>query len=130
MGSIENGKVNSLGSFKSAGEDFIFPALLPKSIKHIKSNLLRLYTASLKLNYIPKSWKGTLVTFIPELGKGSYQEAKSYRPISLMSFVLKTLEKKLDYKIRSHINTILNIHFTHHCMHIKKLKAQNPHYIN
>jgi hypothetical protein len=34
-------------------------------------------------------------------GRASYEEAKSHRPISLSSFLLKTLERLVDWHIRS-----------------------------
>ena len=45
------------------------------------------------------SWRHTRVVFIPKPGKPLTQ-VKSLRPISLMSFILKTLEKLLDRHIR------------------------------
>jgi hypothetical protein len=39
------------------------------------------------------------VTFIPQPGKLDYTEAKAYRPISLSSFLLKTMEKLVDTHI-------------------------------
>ena len=58
-----------------------------------------LLRASLALGYIPMSWRHIRVVFIPKPGKPLTQ-AKSLRPISLMSFILKTLEKVLDRHIR------------------------------
>jgi hypothetical protein len=40
-------------------------------------------------------------TFISKPGKTNYTDSKSFRPISLMSFVLKTLEKIIDRHIRN-----------------------------
>ena len=50
-----------------------------------------LLSASLLLGYIPMSWRHTRVVFIPKPGK-SLTQAKSLLPISLTSFILKTLE--------------------------------------
>lgn len=93
--------LDGFGPFKTAGEDGIFPALLQKTKTHTYEIVQELYRASLKLGYIPKSWRGTRVAFIPKPGKGTYDMAKSYRPISLMSFVLKGLEKILDSYIKA-----------------------------
>jgi ribonuclease HI len=92
--------VNSFSPFKAAGQDEIFPALLQKGLDLILHRLQELFRQSLRLGYIPKCWRGTLVAFIPKIGKPSYEQAKSYRPISLMSFVLKTLEKLIDRNMR------------------------------
>lgn len=95
-----NWAINSLAPFKSPGEDGIFPALLHKASDAIIPILAVLFKASVKLNYIPVTWRGTFVTFIPKADKATYDKAKSYRPISLMSFILKTLEKLIDRRIR------------------------------
>jgi ribonuclease HI len=92
--------VNSFSPYKSAGEDKIFPALLQKAIDIIDDRLQILFKESLRLSYIPKSWRKTLVVFIPKVGKPTYEVARAYRPISLMSFILKSLEKLLDRNIR------------------------------
>lgn len=94
--------VKSLSPFKSPGTDEIFPALLQKSLNSIAKTLQNMFRASLSLGYVPKVWRGTKVTFIPKPGKSSYGNSNSYRPISLMSFVLKLLEKLVDKRIRFH----------------------------
>ena len=58
-----------------------------------------LLRARLALGYIPMSWRHTRVVFIPKPGKPLTQ-VKSLWPISLTSFILKTLEKLLDRHIR------------------------------
>jgi len=40
------------------------------------------------------------VTCIPKAGKPSHTNAKDFRPISLSSFLLKTLERLIDTHIR------------------------------
>ena len=95
--------VNSLKPFKSAGEDGILPVLLQKGLTQLMPYLLGLFRYSLNSGYIPKSWRDVKVVFIPKPGKDSYAEAKSFRPISLMSFLLKVLEKLVDRYIRNDI---------------------------
>lgn len=45
------------------------------------------------------------VIFIPKSGKNGHESVKDFRPISLSSFVLKTLERILDEHIRSLVTT-------------------------
>ena len=92
--------VNSFSPYKAAGEDKIFPALLQKSADILEDRLQILFRNSLRMSYIPKCWRGTHVVFIPKVGKPNYEVAKAYRPISLMSFLLKTLEKLIDKHVR------------------------------
>ncbi|GJQ85857.1 hypothetical protein Trydic_g15317 [Trypoxylus dichotomus] len=56
--------------------------------------------ATLAVAHLPSSWREARVVFIPKQGKTFYTEAKSYRPISLTSFLLKTLEKIIDNHLR------------------------------
>lgn len=98
---IMNWAIDSFSPNKSPGVDEIFPALLQKSKDFILPILQTLFRASLITGYIPKVWRGTRVTFIPKPGKDDYQAPSAYRPISLMSFILKMLEKIIDKRIRN-----------------------------
>jgi ribonuclease HI len=93
--------IKDIGPFKSPGDDQIFPALLQKPIDHIVGILGELFRASVLLSHIPKAWRGTRITFIPKVGRTDVERAKSMRPISLMSFLLKFLEKVINDKIRT-----------------------------
>jgi ribonuclease HI len=93
--------IQSLSPFKSPGEDGIFPALLQKAENIVVPIMQEFFRLSLKLGYIPKTWRGTIVKFIPKAAKPRYDSPKAFRPISLMSFILKVLEKLIDYRIRN-----------------------------
>jgi hypothetical protein len=60
------------------------------------------------------------VTFIPKPGKLDYTEAKAYRPISLSSFMLKTMEKLVDRHIRDCALRIHPLHRNQHAYQIGK----------
>ncbi|KAG7309924.1 hypothetical protein JYU34_004438 [Plutella xylostella] len=92
--------INSFLPFKSAGLDGIFPALLVWGQQVIVQSLANIFKACLAHNYIPKQWREVKATFIPKSGKSDYTDPKSYRPISLTSFLLKTLERLCDRHIR------------------------------
>jgi hypothetical protein len=49
---------------------------------------------------IPTAWRQVKVMCIPKPGKLDYTEATAYHPISLSSFLLKTMEKLVDRHIR------------------------------
>jgi hypothetical protein len=87
--------VFSFQPYKSPGIDGIMPIMLQQSFELLAGKYLVLLGASMALGYIPMSWRHTRVIFIPKPGK-PLSQAKSLRPISLMSFVLKTLEKIFD----------------------------------
>jgi len=75
------------------------PIMLQQGFELLAGKLLMLLRASLALGYIPMSWRHIRVVYIPKPGK-PLSQAKSLRPITLMSFILKTLEKLLDRHIK------------------------------
>ena len=88
--------VSQLTPYKAPGIDGIWPILLQKGAELLLPYLVDIYKNSLAFGYIPKKWRRSSVCFLPKPGKSSYKEAKSFRPISLSSFVLKTMEKVID----------------------------------
>ena len=92
--------INSFGSGKAAGPDQIKPTVLKNLPSCFMKRLTELYRASIGLGYIPKAWADSKVIFIPKQGKGNYSEAKAFRPITLMNFVFKSLEKLMLWKVR------------------------------
>ena len=93
--------INSFGAYKSPGPDGIYPALLQQGQDLLIPILCKLFKASLAMGRVPEAWRQVRVVFIPKPNKPSYAEAKSFRPISLSSFILKTMEKVLDRHMRS-----------------------------
>ena len=59
-------------------------------------------------------WRHVNVVFIPKPGKDTYVEAKSFRPISLTSFLLKALERLLDRYIRDTTLISYPLHWNQH----------------
>ncbi|XP_075974068.1 uncharacterized protein LOC142975223 [Anticarsia gemmatalis] len=92
--------IKSFQPFKSAGLDMIFPALLQWQKDETIKHLLPIYRACIAFKYIPKLWRKAKVVFLPKPGKEDYTHAKAFRPISLTSFLLKTLERLVDIYLR------------------------------
>ena len=92
--------LKSFKPFKSAGLDGIFPALLQWQLNQATNQLLPIYRACIAFKYIPRVWREAKVVFLPKPGKEDYTDAKSFRPISLTSFLLKTLERLVDRHLR------------------------------
>ncbi len=53
-----------------------------------------------KSGYTPLIWRTMKVVFIPKVGKADYGLAKAYRPITLSNFMLKGLERIMQWMIR------------------------------
>ena len=95
--------INSFQPFKTPGLDGIIPAQLQNSLDVSCNWLHTIFESCFSLNYIPDSWNTARVIFIPKAGKSSHIKSKDFRPISLTSFLLKTLERLLDLHIRNRI---------------------------
>ncbi|CAH2088502.1 unnamed protein product [Euphydryas editha] len=93
--------INSFLPYKSAGLDGVFPGLLRWSDRKLIDHLVSIYRSCLAFRYTPKVWREVKVVFIPKPGKGDYSQPKSFRPISLTSFLLKVLERIIDRELRS-----------------------------
>ena len=83
-------KISRLISGKK-GEDTVVPYLC------------RIFRACIAWGYIPEIWRKATVVYLPKMGSNTDRTPKSYRPISLPSFLLKTLEKMVDRYIRDDI---------------------------
>lgn len=102
---------NSFAPFKSPGMDGIYPVALQKGIELLVGPLCDLYRACIAYGYIPTCWRKVRVIFIPKPGKKSYYLAKSYRPISLTSFLLKILERLVETHFRYELVDKLTLHY-------------------
>ena len=78
--------VMSFKPFKSPGLDGIFPALLQNSIK-VLALCFAGFLKRIAYRHISTAWRHSKVIFIPKL----------FRPISLSSFLLKTVENTENY---------------------------------
>jgi len=99
--------VNSFKNFKYPGPDGLFPAQLQRTLDISLPCLTAIFHGCLALNHIPTRWLDVKVIFIPKAGKPSHTNPKDFRPISLSSFLLKTLERLIDTHIRLTIDQSL-----------------------
>jgi hypothetical protein len=106
--------VMSFKPFKSAGSDEIFPKLLQSCLTILLKPLTALFRCSIALGHIPLAWQSVRVVFIPKAGRSSYDIPKSFRPISLTSFFLKTLERVIEDFLCSEILVNSPLHRNQH----------------
>ena len=78
---------------KCPGPDGIKPITLKHLPPSMINSIKTIYKASIALHFTPTQWKSSKVVYIPKIGKDDYSIAKSYRPISLMNYLLKGLER-------------------------------------
>ena len=91
----------SFGSWKAAGPDEIKPVVLQNLGADTVDRIVCMFKACLLLNYTPTFWRTSKVVFIPKQGKDDYRKAKSFRPISLTSFLFKTLERVVLWELEA-----------------------------
>jgi hypothetical protein len=89
--------IQATDAYKSL-EDGIFLVLLQEDLKVLMRPMMEIYTygTCIALRYIPISWRVVRVIFTPTPGHNNYTPAKSFCPISLTYFLLKTLKRLVD----------------------------------
>ena len=96
-------------AYKSPGSDGIYPAMLQQGWGRVGPWLKVIFRASLRMGYIPKLWQNARGVFLPKPGKGSYTKTGSFRLVTLMSVLLKTLERLVLWHLqRGGIDTRLH----------------------
>ena len=84
---------------KSPGPDDLSPVLFTHLPSNIIDTLTFIYKACIFMRYTPYLWRVAKVIFLPKPGKDDYCQAKSFRPIALSNYLLKTLERLVVWKM-------------------------------
>ena len=61
--------------------------------------LALLCNVSLSLGHIPERWRGANAVLIPKVGRKDYSSPRSFRPISLTSFLFKGMERVVAWHL-------------------------------
>jgi hypothetical protein len=94
--------------------DGIFPALLQEGWEVLVPYIVIIFRTCLAAGYVPTAWRQVKVVFIPKPGRNTYSGPKDYRPISLMSFLLKTMERLVDRRLRDETLVLSPLHPNQH----------------
>ena len=87
-------------------------------------HLARLFTSSIQLGYIPTAWKLATLRMLLKPDKLP-SLTTSYRPISLISSILKLFERVIEQRLRSHLEHIRFIN--KHQSGFRKAKSTDDH---
>ena len=98
--------ISSFGNNKAGGPDGIKPVVLKNLPLSLVGRIQAIYIASLFLGYVPACWRRSKVVFIPKPGRADYSKSKAFRPITLTSFLFKTMERV----VLRHLETAHNVH--------------------
>ena len=100
----------SFKPYKAPGMDGIYPIFIQKVFFIITDLLCNMFETSLLTGYIPKAWRKSRVIFIPKMGNRPNDEAKSLRPLTMSSILLKANEKNIDIFMREEYLTKNPVH--------------------
>ena len=93
---------------KAAGLDNVYTDVLKKAIgADFYTLLTRAFTISLKLGFIPYVWKVAALCMLIKPDK-SPSPTTSYRPISLLSAIMKLFELVIEKRLRKHLQALGN----------------------
>jgi len=106
--------IDSFASYKSPGVDSIFLAMLQKGWEVVIPYLDRIFRACLATGYVPAIWRQVKVVFIPNPGRNSYSRPRDYRPISLILFLLRTMERLVHRYLRDEALALVPLHPNQH----------------
>ena len=95
--------IGSFGPKKAAGPDGFSPIILQNLGEISLARLCSLYEACLHVGYTAKAWRTSRTIFIPKPGKKDYTQLRSFRPISLTSFLFKGMEKIIHWELEEKI---------------------------
>ena len=106
--------INEFQPFKAPGPDGLYPVVLQKGWNQLKGYNHVIFQACLRHSYVPLAWKEGTDIFLPKPGKESYFEAKSFRMITLTSFLLKWLERLILHHINEDNNVQAKLSASHY----------------
>jgi hypothetical protein len=106
--------ISSFAPYKSLGMDGIFPALLQEGWGILSPYLVRIFRTCLVIGYVPALWHQAKVVFIPKPSRSSYCGPRDFKPISLTSFLLKTMKRLVDRFLRDEILALQTLHPNQH----------------
>jgi hypothetical protein len=91
--------------------------------------LVRILRACLSTNYVQAIWRKVKVVFIPKSGRNSYSGPREFRPISLTSFLLKTMDKLVDRYLRDEALAQVPLHPNQHAYQAGKWVETELHHL-
>lgn len=106
--------INSFAPHKSPGMEGIFLALSQEGWKITDPFLVRIFHACLASGYAPDIRHPVKVVFITKPGRSSYTRPRDCRPISITSFLLKTMERLMDRFLRDKTLALMPLHPNQH----------------
>ena len=96
--------ISKLKKLIAPGWDLIQNEHLIYGGKIVKTVLCRLYNSVMKLEVIPESWKRGVIVLVHKGHNKSKSALENYRPVTLLSVILKLFEKVLHNRITLYLS--------------------------
>ncbi len=87
----------SFQPMKAAGPDNLKPVVLQHIGDEALVKITNFFKRSMMSSFIPKRCRQMKEVFIPKMGKDDYSVPKAYRPITLSNFLLKVMERVINW---------------------------------
>ena len=97
--------LRSFGPYKAAGPDGFKPIILQNLDERTITDITDTYKWVIRTGYTPWAWRKMNVIFLRKEGKPDYSNPKAYRPITLSNFLLKALERIMQWYINENLVT-------------------------
>ena len=97
-----------MDTIKATGPDGLSACFLKEISNEIAEPLTALYNESLQTGVIPLEWKKSHIT--PMHKGGSADDATKYRPIAVVSVVVKVLEKIVATELSAYLESTAQLH--------------------
>ena len=91
--------IETFGDKKAPGPDGIQPCVLKHLGDKALERLTNLFKVSYAMGYVPQAWRRAKVIFLPKPGRKDYSQPWAFRPITLSSFLVKTMERVILWHI-------------------------------
>jgi len=99
------GSILKLKKETAPGPDHFYTELFIKSGTELRRKLLEIFNQSWESGILPMNWRRANVKFLKKPNKANYNQASSYRPISLTSVVAKIMERIITYRLEGFAET-------------------------
>ena len=83
----------------ASGADGLSAELIPFSYSIIANHLSLIFNSCLSLGYFPVAWKRARICEAEKIGRQPYEDAKCFRPISVLKVLSKIFEKFLHRRL-------------------------------
>ena len=110
--------IKEFSNGKAPGLDNITPSIMKVLPGNTIKRLTTIMKACISLGHTPKLWREGKISFLVKPGKKDLSEPRAYRPITLASFLQKTLERIVVWELETSVLKENPLHENQHAFTI------------